>query len=80
MAEEGIESEPGKISRTDQETGIDSKTGKPTLELLETQKTISEITYEFGFGDPCYFSKQFKAEFQVLQSKIRENQGASLDN
>ncbi|MFH0760950.1 MAG: two-component regulator propeller domain-containing protein [Bacteroidota bacterium] len=44
--------------------------------LLETQKTISEITYEVGFGDPRYFSKQFKAEFQVLPSKFRENQGS----
>jgi DNA-binding response OmpR family regulator len=44
--------------------------------LLETQKTISEITYEVGFGDPRYFSKQFKSEFHVLPSKFRENQGA----
>jgi signal transduction histidine kinase/ligand-binding sensor domain-containing protein/DNA-binding response OmpR family regulator len=43
--------------------------------LIESQMTISEITYEVGFGDPRYFSKQFKAEFRILPSKYRENQG-----
>jgi len=47
--------------------------------LLETDMTISEITYAVGFGDPRYFSKLFKAEFKVLPSKYRENQGLSLD-
>ena len=43
--------------------------------LLQSQMTISEITYEVGFSDPRYFSKQFKAEFNILPSKYKENLG-----
>lgn len=43
--------------------------------LLQSQLTISEITYEVGFSDPRYFSRQFKAEFKVLPSKFKESSG-----
>jgi signal transduction histidine kinase/ligand-binding sensor domain-containing protein/AraC-like DNA-binding protein len=38
-------------------------------QLLEkSQLTISEIAYEVGFNDPKYFSKFFKASFNMLPS------------
>jgi AraC-like DNA-binding protein len=43
--------------------------------MIKSQLTISEIAYEVGFTDPRYFSKQFKAEYDVLPSKYKENQG-----
>ncbi len=39
--------------------------------LLTGEYTVSEISYEVGFGDPRYFSKMFKNEFGVLPSKYR---------
>ncbi len=43
--------------------------------LLTSQMTVSEIAYDVGYSDPRYFSKQFKAEYGVLPSKFKENQG-----
>lgn len=40
--------------------------------LLKGELTISEISYDVGFSDPRYFSKQFKAEFGMLPSKYIE--------
>lgn len=40
--------------------------------LITTDKTISEISSEVGFVDPDYFSKQFKANYEVTPSKFRE--------
>jgi len=37
--------------------------------LLETDLTIAEISYKVGFEDPFYFSKCFKAHFNVSPSK-----------
>lgn len=31
------------------------------LILIETNKTVSEVSYEFGFDDPLYFSRIFKS-------------------
>lgn len=38
--------------------------------LLETDLTIAEISYKVGFEDPFYFSKCFKAHFNVSPSKF----------
>lgn len=64
-----------------------SLTGKTPIELIRLvrlrkaadllaagQLTISEISYDVGFGDPRYFSKQFKNEFGVLPSRYKEQQ------
>ena len=42
--------------------------------LIQGQLNISEITYEVGFNDPKYFSKQFKATYGELPSKYRNTQ------
>lgn len=38
--------------------------------LRQSQLTVSEIAYEVGFNNPKYFSKYFKAEFNVLPSQF----------
>lgn len=40
--------------------------------LLMDELTVSEISYEVGFGDPRYFSKLFRNEYNVLPSKYKE--------
>jgi signal transduction histidine kinase/DNA-binding response OmpR family regulator/streptogramin lyase len=52
-------------------------------QLLEKSRlTISEISYEVGFNDPKYFSRFFKAYFNMLpsvyQAKKREEQATAL--
>ncbi|MBN1182779.1 MAG: response regulator [Bacteroidales bacterium] len=39
--------------------------------LKESQLTVSEIAYQVGFTDPRYFSKQFRAEFNMLPSRYK---------
>lgn len=64
-----------------------SLTGKTPIELIRLvrlkrasdlltagQLTISEISYEVGFSDPRYFSKQFKNEFGMLPSRFKGQQ------
>jgi AraC-like DNA-binding protein len=59
-----------------------SITGKSPIEFIRTirlkiaaqllkksQLTVSEIAYKVGFNNPKYFSKYFKAEFNVLPSQ-----------
>jgi AraC-like DNA-binding protein len=42
---------------------------KRAAQLLEKSKlTIAEIAYEVGFNDPKYFSRFFKAEYNMLPS------------
>lgn len=40
--------------------------------LITTDKTITELSAEVGFMDPDYFSKLFKANYEVTPSKFRE--------
>ena len=42
------------------------------LLLRETQKTISEISFECGFDSPSYFAKAFSKLFGVVPSQYRE--------
>lgn len=42
--------------------------------LKESQLTVSEVAYEVGFNNPKYFTKYFKAEFNILPSQfVAEN-------
>jgi AraC-like DNA-binding protein len=40
--------------------------------LLESKLPIMEISYQCGFSEPSYFSKQFKVLFGVLPSQFRK--------
>ncbi|MEN6315841.1 MAG: helix-turn-helix domain-containing protein [Clostridiaceae bacterium] len=42
--------------------------------LMTTEKSVSEITVETGFDDPNYFSKLFKANYNVSPSNFRKEQ------
>lgn len=41
--------------------------------ILENKLNISEITYEFGFSSPSYFSKLFKAHFGTSPVDYKKN-------
>jgi YesN/AraC family two-component response regulator len=43
--------------------------------LLETNETLSAITYLCGFDDQSYFSKVFKKETNYSPKKYRETRG-----
>ncbi|MDW5290294.1 two-component regulator propeller domain-containing protein [Formosa sp. PL04] len=44
---------------------------KRAVQLLKMNKlTVSEIAYKVGFSNPKYFSKCFKAEFNILPSQF----------
>ena len=40
--------------------------------LLNTKKSISEISYAVGFSDPKYFSRVFTKEFDISPSEFRK--------
>ena len=39
--------------------------------IKEQKKTISEISFQFGFSSPAYFTKCFKEEFGYPPSNLR---------
>ncbi|OYT13310.1 MAG: hypothetical protein B6I19_05820 [Bacteroidetes bacterium 4572_114] len=41
--------------------------------IIEEKLNISEITYEFGFSSPSYFSKLFKAHFGMSPNDYKKN-------
>tara|TARA_B100000497_G_C7683753_1_gene413964 strand:+ start:1400 stop:2071 length:672 start_codon:yes stop_codon:yes gene_type:complete len=41
--------------------------------IAETNLNLNEISFKIGISDPTYFTKLFKAEFQILPSKLRED-------
>ncbi|MBN1767297.1 MAG: helix-turn-helix transcriptional regulator, partial [Prolixibacteraceae bacterium] len=76
------------ISRVHLYKKISSLTGKSPVELIRlvrvkkasellisSELTISEITYKVGFTDARYFTKQFKAEFNVVPSLYKKQLG-----
>lgn len=40
--------------------------------LIETRLPIAEIAYRSGFSEHSYFSRQFKLQFGILPSQLRE--------
>ncbi|MEO8862416.1 MAG: two-component regulator propeller domain-containing protein, partial [Ginsengibacter sp.] len=51
------------------------------MQLLEkSDLTISEIAYEVGFNDPKYFSKFFKASFNILPSAYQAKKKKEQEN
>lgn len=45
---------------------------KKAVKLLQQDYTISEVSYQTGFGSPSYFSKCFKDAYQVSPSQYLE--------
>ncbi|TRZ42229.1 hybrid sensor histidine kinase/response regulator transcription factor [Robertkochia solimangrovi] len=45
---------------------------KAALLLIQTEKTIAEIAYDVGFSDPFYFSRSFKANFNLSPTDYRK--------
>ena len=45
---------------------------KKAIELLETDKNISEVAYAVGFSDRKYFSREFKKQFGLNPSEYLE--------
>jgi len=41
--------------------------------IAETNLNLNEISFKIGISDPTYFTKLFKAEFQILPSKLSED-------
>ncbi|MDU0353435.1 AraC family transcriptional regulator [Paraglaciecola aquimarina] len=41
--------------------------------LIETRLPIAEIAYRCGFSEHSYFSRQFKLQFGILPSQLRES-------
>lgn len=41
--------------------------------LLDTQKTVAEVAFEFGYSSPQHFSTQFRKNFGVTPKSIRKN-------
>jgi ligand-binding sensor domain-containing protein/signal transduction histidine kinase/CheY-like chemotaxis protein/AraC-like DNA-binding protein len=47
------------------------KLDKATILLEKTDLTIAEIAYSIGFSTPHYFTKSFKAKYNILPSEYR---------
>ncbi|XHR97146.1 helix-turn-helix transcriptional regulator [Mucilaginibacter sp. UC70_90] len=47
------------------------KLDKAAILLEKTDLTIAEIAYSIGFSTPHYFTKSFKAKYNVLPSEYR---------
>jgi len=41
--------------------------------LIKTQKTLTEISYENGFSDQSHFTRLFKKEFGITPNEYRQN-------
>lgn len=49
--------------------------------LSKSQMSVSEVAYQVGFNDPRYFTRYFKAEFNMLPSEYaRKNKSISDEN
>ncbi|WPV01623.1 two-component regulator propeller domain-containing protein [Mucilaginibacter sp. cycad4] len=52
------------------------KLDKASILLEKTDLTIAEIAYSIGFSTPHYFTKSFKAKYNVLPSEYRVKKGS----
>ncbi|GGF28725.1 hybrid sensor histidine kinase/response regulator [Hymenobacter cavernae] len=54
------------------------KLDRASVLLRESDLTISEIAYQVGFATPHYFTKSFKAKFNILPSDYRKSKKQNL--
>jgi AraC-like DNA-binding protein len=70
-----------KITRkTFMETIIDYRLNYATQQLVQTDKPISEISFESGFGDVSHFYKMFKTKMSMSPLNYRKKFMRALDN
>ena len=62
--------------KTFMETVIEYRINYATQQLIQSDKTISDICYDSGFGDISHFYKMFKAKMQVSPLHYRQQFGA----
>jgi signal transduction histidine kinase/ligand-binding sensor domain-containing protein/DNA-binding response OmpR family regulator len=49
--------------------------------LAQSQMGVSEVAYQVGFNDPRYFTRYFKAEFNMLPSEYaKQHRGKDMHN
>ena len=61
--------------KTFMETVIEYRINYATQQLIQSDKTISDICYDSGFGDISHFYKMFKAKMQVSPLHYRQQFG-----
>jgi AraC-like DNA-binding protein len=62
-----------KVTRkTFMETIIEYRLNYAIQQLVQTDKPISEISYESGFGDVSHFYKMFKAKMNLSPLNYRK--------
>lgn len=62
--------------KTFMETVIEYRINYATQQLIQSDKTISDICFDSGFGDISHFYKMFKAKMQVSPLHYRQQFGA----
>ncbi|SIN73591.1 AraC family transcriptional regulator [Chitinophaga niabensis] len=62
--------------KTFMETVIEYRINYATQQLIQSDKTISAICFDSGFGDISHFYKMFKAKMQVSPLHYRQQFGA----
>ena len=69
-----------KITRkTFMETIIEYRVNYATQQLVQTDKPISEISYDSGFGDVSHFYKMFKVKMHLSPLNYRKKFMRELD-
>jgi AraC-like DNA-binding protein len=58
--------------KTFMETVIEYRLNYATQQLVQTDKPISEISFDSGFGDVSHFYKMFKSKMQVSPLNYRK--------
>ena len=61
------------------ETVIDYRINHATQQLVQTDKPISEISFDSGFGDVSHFYKMFKHKMNQSPLNYRKNFMRSFD-
>ena len=70
-----------KITRkTFMETIIEYRLNYATQQLVQTDKPISEISYDSGFGDVSHFYKMFKLKMHLSPLNYRKKFVRDLDS
>ena len=61
------------------ETIIEYRLNYATQQLVQTDKPISDISYESGFGDVSHFYKMFKVKMHMSPLNYRKKFMRDLD-